>query len=503
MSQSNSPNLSAKTATTEKSNIRILVVDDQPIIIESIRRLVASEEDLDIYACSDPTLALATASELEPSLILQDLVMPEVDGLMLVKFFRAHPKTKDVPIIMLSSKEDAKIKAAAFSVGANDYLVKLPDPIELVARMRYHATAYQNLLKRDEAEQTMAQNKALERRVEERTAELQKALNELKQAQAKIVHTEKMNSMGQLVAGIAHEVNNPINFIYGNLNYMNGYVQDLLEVIQLYQTHCPQPNNEIEEKLEDLDLEFTSADLLKSFVSLRSGAKRIRNLVLSLRNFSRFDEAEVKRVNIHEGLESTLAMLSSKLEGILVEKQFGDLPLVECYAGQLNQTFMHIMQNAIEAVQSNNSGSSSACLPPKLTISTELVDKNKVAIWIADNGPGIDLEIQDKIFDPFFTTKDVGGGAGLGLSISHQIVAVQHGGSLKCYSVPGQGTKFLIELPIAVEAASPQPIKKTDPNQTDPNQTDPNQTDQDRTGKSQTSQDRADQMQPVPDCVSV
>lgn len=460
MSQSNLPDLSAKALTPKQPTIRVLVVDDQPIIIESIRRLIASEVDIELHACSDPTLALSTAADLEPSLVLQDLVMPDVDGLMLVKFFRTHPKTKDVPIIMLSSKDDAKTKASAFSVGANDYLVKLPDPIELIARVRYHAAAYHNLLRRNEAEQAMAENRLLERRVEERTSELKKALDNLKQAQAKLIHTEKMNSMGQLVAGIAHEVNNPINFIYGNLNYMNGYVQDLLEVIQLYQRHYPQPDDEIQEKLEELDLEFTSVDLLKSFVSLRSGAKRIRNLVLSLRNFSRFEEAEIKPVNIHDGLESTLAMLSSKLENIVVEKQFGHLPLVECYAGQLNQAFMHVMQNAIEAMQLNPSGLRPVCSPSKLTVSTELTDEGKAAIWIADNGPGIDLEIQDKIFDPFFSTKEVGGGAGLGLSISHQIVEMQHGGRLRCYSVPGQGTKFLIELPATVEVVLPPQTKR-------------------------------------------
>ena len=448
MSESNSPENLTKPSAQSQSAIPVLVVDDQPIVIESIRRLLALETDIEVHACTDPTLALATAAELAPSLILQDLVMPNVDGLMLVKFFRAHPKTKDIPIIVLSAKEDAKIKADAFSVGANDYLVKLPEPMELIARMRYHAAAHQNLLKQDEAEQTLAHNKALERRVEERTAELRKALDDLKQTQAKLIHTEKMNSMGQLVAGVAHEVNNPINFIYGNLNYMNGYVQDLLELIRLYQECYPHPTAEIEEKLEELDLEFTSADLLKSFISLRSGAKRIRDLVLSLRNFSRFDESEVKSVDIHEGLDSTLVLLGSKLNDIQIEKHYGDLPPVECYAGQINQVFMHLVHNALEAMQGGVAWDEKC--PPTLTISTERLSNERIAIWLADNGPGIAPEIQDRIFDPFFTTKAVGSGAGLGLSISYQIVAIQHSGSILCHSVPGQGTKFLIELPMSI-----------------------------------------------------
>ncbi|MEO0706156.1 MAG: response regulator [Cyanobacteria bacterium J06649_5] len=456
--------------TPADSPISVLVVDDQPIVVESIRRLLATESDIEIQACNDPTQALSMAAELLPSVILQDLVMPDVDGLMLVKFFRAHPKTKETPIIVLSSKDEPKVKASAFAVGANDYLVKLPDPVELVARLRYHAKAYQSFLKTGAVEETLAHNKALEARVEARTAELSQALDDLKQAQAQIIHNEKMNSMGQLVAGIAHEVNNPINFIYGNLNYMKGYVQDLLELVEAYQSRYPSPSEEIDEKLENLDLAFTSPDLLKSFVSLRSGAQRIRNLVLSLRNFSRFEEVGAKVVDVHEGLDSTLAMLGEQLENIATEKNYGELPMIECYASQLNQVFMHIIRNAIDAFAGNNSsgnsrdgnGSHDDNSPhignaPKLHIATstthcESTENQVVSILITDNGPGISPEIQDRIFDPFFTTKDVGAGTGLGLSISHQIVAGQHGGTLKCYSVPGQGTKFLIELPVRLKS---------------------------------------------------
>ena len=448
--------------------ISVLVVDDQPIVVESIRRILSSETDIKIHACNDPTLALSTAAELKPTVILQDLIMPDVDGLMLVKFFRAHPVTKEIPIIVLSSKEDAKTKASAFTSGANDYLVKLPDPIELAARLRYHSQAYCNLLKRNEAEQTLVQNKVLEEKVEERTIELKQALHNLKQAQTKLIHNEKMSSMGQLVAGIAHEVNNPINFIYGNLNYMNGYVQDLLDLIQAYKEHYPTPAPQIDERLEELDLEFTSTDLLQSFVSLRSGAKRIRDLVLSLRNFSRFDESDLKKVSLHEGIDSTLAMLGSKLESFEIKKDYGELPKVNCYAAQLNQVFMHIITNAIDAVENQSEGEHSnlSNKPPLLHISTSVADSSpesgRVAVWISDNGPGISPEIQDRIFDPFFTTKEVGSGTGLGLSISHQIVTVQHQGALKCYSVPSQGTKFLIELPIEQKDALAQTLQTKD-----------------------------------------
>jgi len=438
----------ANAQQNKQLTVKVLIVDDQPITVESLRRLLSTESDIEVHACSDPTMALSVAAELEPSVILQDLVMPDVEGIMLVKFFRAHPKTKDTPIVVLSSKEDAATKAAAFSAGANDYLVKLPDPIELIARLRYHSRAYYTFLQQDEATKAMVQNKALEAKVEERTAELKEALAKLKGAQSKLIHTEKMNSMGQLVAGIAHEVNNPINFIYGNLNYVKGYVQDLLDLVNTYQQNYPTPTPEIAEKLDDLDLEFSSTDLLQSFVSLRSGAKRIRNLVLSLRNFSRFDESEVKTVDIHEGIDSTLAMLSADLNGISIEKNYGDLPKIECCASQVNQVLMHLIRNSLEAMRKTALPSDMTdVLPPMLSIETKVTDAERIEIWVTDNGPGIVPEIQGQIFDPFFTTKDVGEGSGLGLSISYQIVTAQHSGQLKVYSVPGQGAKFQIVLP--------------------------------------------------------
>ncbi|MGB3297472.1 MAG: response regulator [Phormidesmis sp.] len=444
--------MSSKKLSNKQGSISILAVDDQPAVIESITQLLASEADIELHSCNDPTMALAIAAELKPSVILQDLVMPNVDGLMLISFFRAHPLTKEIPIIVLSSTEEAHTKAAAFQAGANDYLVKLPDPIELIARLRYHAKAYHNLLKRDEAqdetERTLVQNRILEEKVEERTAELKQALDHLKQTQAKLIHNEKMNSMGQLVAGIAHEVNNPINFIHGNLNYIDRYVQDLLALVHAYQEHCPAPAADVSNKLEALDLEFTSPDLLQSLVSLRSGTQRIRSLVLSLRNFARFDEAAIKAVNVHDGLDSTLALLGAQLKGVRIEKHYSDLPAVECYASQLNQVFMHLINNAAEALKQLGTLKNEYAKSPMLHVSTTVIDRDRIAIWIADNGPGISPEIYSRIFDPFFTTKAVGQGIGLGLSISHQIVTLQHSGKLKCYSVPGQGAKFLVELPV-------------------------------------------------------
>nr|WP_319592539.1 ATP-binding protein [Zarconia navalis] len=446
----------------------VLLIDDQPIVGESVRRLLAAEQDIKFCSCTNPAQAISIAEELAPSVILQDLIMPEIDGLVLLRLFRTNPETQQIPIIMMSSKEEATIKAEAFATGANDYLVKLPDPIELVARIRYHSTAYFNLLKRQEAERAIAHKDELERRVEERTAELSTALEHLKNTQAQLIHHEKMSGLGQLVAGIAHEINNPINFIHGNINYISDYTQELFQILKLYQQKYPNPDSEIIETIEDIDLSFICDDLPKVLSSVREGSDRIKNLVLSLRNFSRFDEADCKIVDLHEGIDSTLLILQHKIDEkqITLVKNYGDLHAIECYVGQLNQVFMNLLVNAIDALPLsshpqcstvNIPNSNCSSKPPTIQIRTEVVHSNRVRIGISDNGLGMTSDIQKRIFDPFFTTKPVGEGTGLGLSISYQIVVERHGGTLRCASDPGQGTEFCIEIPIAQTSHSPKP----------------------------------------------
>lgn len=282
----------------------------------------------------------------------------------------------------------------------------------------------------------------LEQKVQERT-------QELRDTQAQLIQSEKMSSLGQLVAGIAHEVNNPANFIHGNLSHLSQYTQDLLELVQLYQKYYPHPVSEIQAKCEEVDLEFLIEDLSKLLYSMKVGSERIRDIVKSLRNFSRLDEADFKSVDIHEGIESTLMILQNRLKarhqhpGIEAIKEYGNLPLIECYAGQLNQVFMNILTNALDALDEREQEETKT-----IRISTTLYNSELVRICIADNGCGMTEEVKKRLFDPFFTTKPVGKGTGMGMSISYQIVTKKHQGQLWCRSEPGEGTEFWIEIPL-------------------------------------------------------
>jgi two-component system, NtrC family, sensor kinase len=296
-------------------------------------------------------------------------------------------------------------------------------------------------------------NAELEHRVSDRTQALQSALTELSQTQAQMVHSEKMSALGKTVAGVAHEINNPVNFIHGNLTHIRQYTQGLLKLSKLYQQHYPEPVKEIHDLLEDIEIDFIETDMTKVLNSMEMGTSRIREIVLSLRNFSRLDEAAIKSVDLHEGLESTLLILQHRLqEGttsskISILRNYGDLPHINCYAGQINQVLMNLIVNAIDAIANITDRT------PEIQIKTELQD-NHVHIMVADNGSGIPDDVKSKIFDPFFTTKDVGQGTGLGLSISYQIITEMHRGKLWCDSRVGEGTTFHMEIPIDLSEAA-------------------------------------------------
>jgi two-component system, NtrC family, sensor kinase len=272
-----------------------------------------------------------------------------------------------------------------------------------------------------------------------------------------LIQAEKMSSLGQLVAGIAHEINNPINFIHGNVSHIKDYTHNLLELVTLYQAEYSQPSNTITNKLDEIDLDFIKGDVSEILTSMNVGTKRIRDIVQSLRVFSRLDEAEVKFVNIHEGIDSALMILQNRFKStkqhdeIQLIKEYSNLPLIKCYAGQLNQAIMSILVNAIDALEEkmrNVKEVVSVQEAPKIHICTNVINDNWIKIAITDNGIGIPEAIQARLFEPFFTTKPVGKGTGMGLAISYQIVTEKHGGNLFCYSAMGQGTEFVIEIPI-------------------------------------------------------
>ena len=360
-------------------------------------------------------------------MVLTDINMPVMDGLTLllnINKLEHAPKT-----VIVSAYGDMANIRKAMNEGAFDFITK---PIQ---RRDLDLTIKKTL-------EAVSKEKA--------------CIEQLERAKLQLVQSEKMSALGQMVAGIAHEINNPVNFIYGNLQPARDYTQDMQELLELYQRSYPEPSADIQALLEEIDIDFITQDLNKVLDSLSTGAARIRDIVLSLRNFSRLDEATQKAVNIHEGVESTLLILNSRIQtspsNIVIEKAYGELPLIDCYPSQLNQVLMNLIANAIDALEAcSDRPATEDSLPRenKIQISTEVIDPDWIRVAIADNGVGIEKDAIAKLFDPFFTTKPVGKGTGLGLSISYQIIVEKHRGRLYCQSNPGRGTQFFVEIPVS------------------------------------------------------
>ncbi|MEQ8751990.1 MAG: response regulator [Coleofasciculus sp. G1-WW12-02] len=411
---------------------KILAVDDD-ITVQIILQELLESEGHEVLLAEDGEAALLKTKKLQPDLIICDWMMPKLDGLEVCRRIKADPQLATIFLILLTIREHVADRVQGLDSGADDFLSKPIEPSELQARVRSGL------------------------RLSQLNKQFSQALHELKQTQSQLVQSEKMSSLGRMVAGIAHEINNPVTFIHGNLSHIEYYTQDLLELVEFYQQEYPNPSPRLQNKITDVNLDFLSQDFPKILGSMKIGTERLRELVLSLRKFSRIDEAERKSVDIHEGIESALFLVQYRLLNsagqpwIQIIKEYGNLPLFECYPGQLNQVFLHIINNAIEALERDKEKAKvngySLKNIPIIKIQTTLQDNYQVIIHIIDNGVGITEVVKPRIFDPFFTTKPVGKGRGLGLSIAHQIVVSQHGGELDCVSQPNVGTQMTIKLP--------------------------------------------------------
>ena len=459
-----SHSVSSSLATSSPSSIgEILVVDDTPANLRLLVQLL-TEQGYKPRPCPNGKLAIAGVQLSIPDLILLDINMPDLNGYEVCQQLKANPKTCQIPVIFISALGETLDKVKAFGVGGVDYITKPFQAEEVLARVSIHLQIHhlQRQLEKtnsEQAKQLAEQNIQLQeinRALMQANQTLSVQYEKLQQSQLQIVQTEKMASLGNLVAGIAHEVNNPIGFLNGSINNAKDYVQDLLGHLALYQEHYPHPSIPIQDHAENIDLELVSADLPKLLDSMQGATDRIKGISTSLRTFSRADTDRPVACNIHDGIDSTIMILKHRLKAneirpeISVIKDYGDLPQVECYAGQLNQVFMNLLANAIDAVKELNQGRSFAEIkanPNQILIKTELLG-DRVVVRIHDNGMGMTEEVKQRIFDHLFTTKGVGKGTGLGLAIARQIVTEKHNGILEVESKLGQGSEFAIVLPV-------------------------------------------------------
>ena len=432
-------------------NGTILIVDDNSANLGVLSDAL-SQAGFEVRVAKSGKMALERVKYALPDLILLDVMMPEMDGFETCRRLQANPETTQIPVIFMTALSDTANKVEGFQLGAVDYITKPFQQEEVLARVKLHLKLH--VL----AEKLEEKNMLLEQKV----VEVSKAYEDLQKMQIKLIQSEKMSGLGQLAAGIAHEINNPINFIAGNLGHAQEYAHNLLKIIHLYQEDYVKPTPRIQAAIDEIELEFLEEDFIKILNSINLGTQRIQEIVKSMRIFSRVDEAEVKTVNIHEGIDSTLTLLHHRLKAkpdhpeIELIKEYGQLPQVECHAGQLNQVFMNIISNAIDALDESNQQRSFAEIqqhPNRIQIFTKIIDDNWVAIHISDNGRGVCETVGSKLFDPFFTTKPIGKGTGLGLSISYQIIVEKHGGRLYCQPVLGKGIEFVIEIPIRQQAS--------------------------------------------------
>lgn len=415
----------------------ILIVDDNPTNLDVISEAL-SDAGYSIAIATSGERALKQIERRIPNLILLDVMMPGIDGFETCQRLKNNPYTANIPVIFMTALADENSKIKGFEIGAVDYITKPFHEQEVLARVKTHL-------------QLSLLTQKLEQQVAQKSAELQSS-------QIQLIQNEKMSALGNLVAGVAHEINNPIGFLGGNIKPALDYIHDLFGLIDLVQQTYPDLDIAIQKEMESIDLDYIREDLPKLIGSMKEGVKRIKDISDSLRNFSRADHDCPVICNLHDGIDSTLMILKHRLKPneihpeIQVIKDYGDLPEIECYAGQLNQVFMNLLSNAIDALEESNRTQDYQDINNQITIKIELSNDQKQAmIRIQDNGIGMDEEVQKKIFDDLFTTKGVGKGTGLGLAIARQIIEEKHHGNISFTSELGQGSEFVIALPISLE----------------------------------------------------
>jgi two-component system, NtrC family, sensor kinase len=447
--------------STLTSPTRILVVDDHPDNLDLLEALLG-RQNYTVDRAENGLIALQKVAITPPDLILLDIMMPEMDGYEVCTTLKADRRTCAIPIIFISALTDAADKVKAFQVGGMDYITKPFQMKEILARVNHHLMIrrlQQDLAtQNDQLQAEVEARKQIERELRQKRDRLEQALQDLNRAQVQMIQTEKMSSLGQLVAGVTHEINNPVNFIQGNLLHTANYTRQILTLLHHYQMACPTPPEELQALANAIDLDFIRSDFPKLIASMEVGTNRIVAIVQSLQVFSRMDGADLQVIDLQDGIVSALLLLQHRFLGndtrlaIDLQHDYPAIPKVECYAGQINQVFMHLLSNAVDAIDEAwaidpADSRFSSLQPPRIAIKTQILRNHSVQVTIQDSGLGIPDAIRSRIFDPFFTTKPIGQGTGLGLSTSYQIVQVQHGGRLQEHRQDGY-TEFIVEIPL-------------------------------------------------------
>ncbi len=437
---------SASPPVPRSSRADILIVDD---VLENVQLLskLLSQAGYSVRKALNGTMALTAAQQRPPHLILLDINMPEMNGYQVCQQLKQQPALAGIPVIFLSALDDPQDKVRAFEVGGVDYITKPFERDEVIVRIQHQLTI-----------------QALQQQLQEKNQSLELTLERLQEAQVQLIQKEKMLGLGQLIAGITHEVNNPISFIYGNLTPARRYFDQVLALLRLYRRKYPQVDPDIEAAIAEIDLDFILTDWEKLMRSMQTGVERIKSIMVALQLFSHLGESDIKPVDLNQSLDSVLSLLGHRLQPqdarpeIPVMRQYGQIPLTVCHGKLINQALLNLLNNAIDAIERWGT-EALRTKPLSITLKTEALGADQIRITIKDTGVGISPDLQPRIYEPFFTTKSVGEGTGLGLSTSYQVIVEQHGGQLTCDSVPGEGTTMTIILPV-LSSAGPKEKKR-------------------------------------------